>query len=422
MPVSVPLFDGQAWTAARHNALRSDVLAAIADRVDVKNQFNAVGDDIADDTVPFTNALAALPASGGVVYVPSGTYRVNAGALDLGLTKSLLGAAVDAAKIHIVGSGIGINIGVPGQTVAPLPSSCGISRLTVVGDGSGVAGSIAVRIIKCLFPTLYNVKFSNIEAGLIVDAGDLWVANGYFEHIVTAEVKYGILYTGQAGKQVNQCLLLGGYIGGPGTSPASAYGLKIDNQLHGGNVFMDTHLEGYNGVGSIGLWVAGNGDPGNVFIGCGSEACTINAQFDAASQRNLVIGFQEQALVTDNGIENQFINMANRQDTHRYIPYAASYTPDLNNAATIKQVDVLTGAMTVNNPTDPLRQGQHLYFFFQQDATGNRAVTFGTLFRPPASWTTANYGAANTRFTIEFVYDSFIGRFIAVGTSYGMAA
>lgn len=45
-------------------------------RIDVKDH-GAVGDGVADDSTPFANALAAFGASGGILYIPAGTYRVS---------------------------------------------------------------------------------------------------------------------------------------------------------------------------------------------------------------------------------------------------------------------------------------------------------------------------------------------------------
>ncbi|MFC0394603.1 glycosyl hydrolase family 28-related protein [Paenibacillus mendelii] len=52
---------------------------AAADNVyNVKTLYGAVGDGVADDTIPINNAIAAAQAAGGgVVYLPTGKYRVT---------------------------------------------------------------------------------------------------------------------------------------------------------------------------------------------------------------------------------------------------------------------------------------------------------------------------------------------------------
>src|SRR6266849_7048395 len=42
-------------------------------------QYGAVGDGVTDSTAAFQAAINALPASGGTVFVPPGTYVISAG-------------------------------------------------------------------------------------------------------------------------------------------------------------------------------------------------------------------------------------------------------------------------------------------------------------------------------------------------------
>lgn len=67
--------------------------------------FGAVGDDVADDTAPFLAAIAALPSTGGVISMPSGTYRVtdtlNFSFASTGKTSiTLRGTGILATRIH----------------------------------------------------------------------------------------------------------------------------------------------------------------------------------------------------------------------------------------------------------------------------------------------------------------------------------
>jgi polygalacturonase len=50
--------------------------------VDVKSDYGAVGDGVADDSTPFVNALAGV-TDGGMINVPAGTYLVNTNVLYL---------------------------------------------------------------------------------------------------------------------------------------------------------------------------------------------------------------------------------------------------------------------------------------------------------------------------------------------------
>jgi hypothetical protein len=66
----------------------------------------AKGDGVADDTAALQAALAAVPAAGGVVYLPAGTYLLNGtAALTLATAGTVLrGAGADATKLVIGGS------------------------------------------------------------------------------------------------------------------------------------------------------------------------------------------------------------------------------------------------------------------------------------------------------------------------------
>jgi len=50
---------------------------------DVKRDFGAFGDDSHDDTTSFVTALAVVGAEQGTLLVPKGTYRIDAGALEI---------------------------------------------------------------------------------------------------------------------------------------------------------------------------------------------------------------------------------------------------------------------------------------------------------------------------------------------------
>lgn len=59
--------------------LSSALVPASAAQADVFNvkAYGAVGDGVQDDTAEFNAAIAAVPAIGGEVYVPAGTYKLS---------------------------------------------------------------------------------------------------------------------------------------------------------------------------------------------------------------------------------------------------------------------------------------------------------------------------------------------------------
>lgn len=82
-------------------------------------------------------------------------------------------------------------------------------------------------------------------------------------------------------------------------------------------------------------------------------------------------------------------------------PYAASLTLDLSQKP-IVNIAALTGAITIANPSKLPAVGQEVQFHFTQDATGGRAVSWGTNFVFPTAWTNTG-NTANTGSSITFV-------------------
>jgi hypothetical protein len=398
------------------SAIRSDLVP-----YRIPEWFGAAGDGTTDDTAAIRTALADLPAAGGTVMMtsPSG-YAISSTAgnvaLDLGLKKKLQGRGNTAPGLIYSGAGYAVQIGVPGQTVAPLPAQAGISDLKISGGGPSVAGSLGIRVIKCLFPNIRDVAVENIESGLVLDASDLWIASGHVIGLTTNGVAAGITITGNVSKQVNQMTFLGGYIGG--SSIANGYGVKVggtsfynpsgvDGQLHGSNKFLGTHFEGFTGTGAWGINVYESDDPGCSFISNGCEACTGLALLDTKSTGNSFVDFAEQ--VTDNGIANIVATMHGRQVGTRYQPGSGgagtTWTPDMGAEGTFKVLDVTgVGTLNIANPIN-VKPGQELIMLLRQGASGT-TVTFGTKYRIPAGIVAA-CATASKHHTLRFLYNSF---------------
>lgn len=85
--------------------------------------------------------------------------------------------------------------------------------------------------------------------------------------------------------------------------------------------------------------------------------------------------------------------------------YAASVTPNLAQA-NIWLIGTLTGAITVNNPSNLPAAGEVITFRFTQDGTGGRNVSWGSNFVFPVAW--SNTG--NTANTVS------IAHFVSTGT------
>lgn len=104
----------------------------------------AKGDGVADDTAALQAALAAVPAAGGVVYLPAGTYLLNSAAgLSLATTGTILrGAGAEATKIVIGASFSGAS------AVAISAYNCQVADLSIVGVSTTTTSNPAADAIK----------------------------------------------------------------------------------------------------------------------------------------------------------------------------------------------------------------------------------------------------------------------------------
>jgi hypothetical protein len=379
-----------------------------------------VGNGIADDTTAIATALAGLPATGGTVFLPPGTYKTTA-TLDLGTNKRLIGSGRYATIISYTGSSIAINMGVATQTVAPPSGTAGVFDLKINGAGQTTSGSVGIRVIKLQFPTIERVAIENIESALVFDASDLWVADGHVLNLTTNQVAAGVTFTGQTGKQVNQIFFFGGYIGG--SNVANGFGIKLGGTsfyapaasgfLGGGNKFFGTMAEGFLGTNGVGFNVAESGDPGNAFYNCGSEACTnVNFVLGAGSVRNVVQDYLE--TITDGGIANKVSSMSTVRAVMRGLNMTTTTAIDMTDGEV--RSGFISGATAFSNPTNAAR-GMKLKLIMQSSGGSAVAPTWGSAFVVDPTWTSA-FGTVSGKWnTIEFVYEDITsgGKWFQVG-------
>jgi hypothetical protein len=96
--------------------------------IDVK-AFGATGNGTTDDTVAIQNALNALPASGGTVFFPCGTYLVGEGSSNVGLTIS-----ASQFSFRLIGEA-GTSWGSSNRQCARIVTASAITILTI-GNGT----------------------------------------------------------------------------------------------------------------------------------------------------------------------------------------------------------------------------------------------------------------------------------------------
>ena len=81
------------------------------------------------------------------------------------------------------------------------------------------------------------------------------------------------------------------------------------------------------------------------------------------------------------------------------VAYAATITPNPNLGSRIN-IGAMTGALTINAPTNP-QNGQYLDFSHLQDGTGGRIITWNAIYKKAAD----GAGTANQRGSTQYRYD-----------------
>src|SRR5690349_14629310 len=95
------------------------------------------------------------------------------------------------------------------------------------------------------------------------------------------------------------------------------------------------------------------------------------------------------------------------------VAYAANITPDFS-AGTLVIVGALTGAITVNNPTNVPAEGLLVGFSFVEDGVGSNNVSWGTNYVFPTAWTnTGNTASKKSR----ILFQSDGTKLVAIGAN-----
>ncbi len=124
--------------------------------------YGAVGDGRADDTQAFARAISAIPAAGGLLYIPSGIYNVSAINLK------------NRSDLSIMGSGTA-------SVIAPTKNNrgfvysgctrCHLGNLRI--DGSIHGGAIGIAIAGNFDAKLFNIVINDLNGdGIYVDGDD----------------------------------------------------------------------------------------------------------------------------------------------------------------------------------------------------------------------------------------------------------
>lgn len=185
---------GRNWyyLSARTSAVARTLKAKLGTVVDVRD-FNAKGDDSSDDTAAFIAAIAAVPAAGGSVFVPAGTYRITAV-----LTLSA------RTNVSFFGEGMAsvIKATTGAFTLFDLTGSCSdiaFDGLQLQGGGStgstaGIGISMGASVNRL---RLRDCKFSGPTDGtgfnksVYLVGNSVWLDNCYFERAYAGSATTG---------------------------------------------------------------------------------------------------------------------------------------------------------------------------------------------------------------------------------------
>ncbi len=168
--------------------------------VDVKSDYGAAGDGVADDTAALQSALSSGASH---VYVPAGDYRITA-TLNLPVGITLFGAGRDRTRIFTTNSVLLLNVdgGAPTQLAGLTADAVRGQRyvtLTSTPSGIGDIGeSIVILISTDLWPSNANAYRNYYQTGQYAriagqNGATLYLADALYDPYVAANTQVGYM-------------------------------------------------------------------------------------------------------------------------------------------------------------------------------------------------------------------------------------
>jgi hypothetical protein len=218
--------------------------------------FNAVGDGVADDTAAFNAARAALPASGGVVFAPAGTYKITAPLAPYTANQQFYGAGL-ATRIMFTGTGYCFTFGSP--TSGALTYGCGIGLCAIqlldnLGLGIQAAGTNRFTAMAPVY--IEGVPSTNSHVGVYLNGGNIANQLSLLLGVQCNHIKTSVLVGSSGSGQVTginaiQC-------DGLGDLEAGSIGWDVRANHGSGSVIIGGNLEacvqGIKTAGTAILW------------------------------------------------------------------------------------------------------------------------------------------------------------------------
>jgi len=234
-----------------------------ADRAVNVKWFGAVGDGVTDDTKALQDALASLGDSGGLVFLPAGTYLYNE-TLVIGSGQTIAGVgSYNGSTLLYAGSGSAVDIGLGG---------C-LSKIEVKKDPSlwtgdwNLANPVSGVRLTGLMGRAEDICIRDFEIGLhLIGAGDGCAYNQIFLRLIynchKAIVLDATTVDGAMG-WVNENTIYGGRIGISSSlhqspSYSTTWGIYMDSHTTyypNNNKFIGISVEGANnGIRVVGTY------------------------------------------------------------------------------------------------------------------------------------------------------------------------
>lgn len=268
----------------------------VTDWLNVKAH-GAVGNGVADDTAAINAALAAVPANGGTVYFPAGSYLITAS----------LSASVTGTRM--VGAGWGSQILYDGNVVSPAIKASAASKRVFIQD-LRISQTNASHLGTAIDAS--NFVNSTIERVMIDAGGGSGVAplvgillganTCFYNEVRASRINYGgatsrgiSITTGANSNTVMDCRLV------PQSDDVNSAGVYINGShsttlIHpdiesaaGNGIFLDTGADGttivnaYCELNNIGLKIASGVNALTVTGGTFQTSVTANIQNNGAS-------------------------------------------------------------------------------------------------------------------------------------------
>lgn len=253
LKLEVPILNQANWGTHLNNALANiDAASAISVKA-----YGAVGDGVTDDTTAIQAAINAVPATGGIVYFPAGTYIISGAGLTFTKSNVTFAGAGSGATLLQIKSGVTgsfamfqgtsvnkvrfTNLGFDGlrRTNYPskygedvVPVQCGIE---IVPSASG--GCSEVTIDNCRF---YDFLYEGIWFPIYSPDNTKLQNRHLIFNCTVIECGYGITLENGNYNRIINCFLQGnGYRYVSGTQ-----GWNIALNLTTGNNMIETLVEG----------------------------------------------------------------------------------------------------------------------------------------------------------------------------------